>query len=207
MNNRHCSPCWHLPGRENQLMRRRCRLLLLSVERPTLQPSLNRLRSENFLNLSWCLLLPQIRNHWGRLHHQLLMQSQCFWPHPKNKLLPSPQKHLPSLHSPPASLTHSTQVNTHKYYSPPELLITAYLLLFSSFSHFLYDAKKTSHMPLLHSELKQAVLDRQREYKMAAIHAKQGGNIDLAKQHYLTAKVTESMLMLSHKSIYLFVCM
>lgn len=61
-------------------------------------------------------------------------------------------------------------------------------------------------MPLLHSELKQAVLDRQREYKMAAIHAKQGGDIDLAKQHYLTAKVTESMLMLSHKSIYLFVC-
>uniref|UniRef100_A0AAX7SQ04 Coiled-coil and C2 domain-containing protein 1B n=1 Tax=Astatotilapia calliptera TaxID=8154 RepID=A0AAX7SQ04_ASTCA len=35
---------------------------------------------------------------------------------------------------------------------------------------------------------KQAVLTRQRDYKMAAIHAKQSGNIDQAKQHYLTAK-------------------
>nr|XP_014267420.1 coiled-coil and C2 domain-containing protein 1A [Maylandia zebra] len=39
-----------------------------------------------------------------------------------------------------------------------------------------------------HSEAKQAVLTRQRDYKMAAIHAKQSGNIDQAKQHYLTAK-------------------
>lgn len=39
-----------------------------------------------------------------------------------------------------------------------------------------------------HSEVKQAVLSRQREYKIAAIHAKQSGNIDLAKQHYLIAK-------------------
>uniref|UniRef100_A0A671TKV5 Coiled-coil and C2 domain-containing protein 1B n=1 Tax=Sparus aurata TaxID=8175 RepID=A0A671TKV5_SPAAU len=45
-----------------------------------------------------------------------------------------------------------------------------------------------------HSELKQAVLDRQREYKMAAIHAKQGGNIDLAKQHYLTAKKLDMLV-------------
>lgn len=47
-------------------------------------------------------------------------------------------------------------------------------------------------MPSLHSELKRAVLSRQREYKMAAIHAKQSGHIDQAKQHYLTAKVTET---------------
>ncbi|KAF0037716.1 hypothetical protein F2P81_010590 [Scophthalmus maximus] len=39
-----------------------------------------------------------------------------------------------------------------------------------------------------HSELKQAVLSRQREYKMAAINAKQSGDIDQAKQLYLTAK-------------------
>ncbi|KAM9313841.1 coiled-coil and C2 domain-containing protein 1A [Pholidichthys leucotaenia] len=39
-----------------------------------------------------------------------------------------------------------------------------------------------------HSEMKQAVLSRQREYKIAAIHAKQSGNIDLAKQHYVIAK-------------------
>uniref|UniRef100_A0A8C9YRI9 Coiled-coil and C2 domain-containing protein 1B n=1 Tax=Sander lucioperca TaxID=283035 RepID=A0A8C9YRI9_SANLU len=44
-----------------------------------------------------------------------------------------------------------------------------------------------------HSELKQAVLSRQREYKMAAINAKQSGDIDQAKQHYFTAKVTEPM--------------
>ncbi|XP_077379495.1 coiled-coil and C2 domain-containing protein 1A [Festucalex cinctus] len=45
-----------------------------------------------------------------------------------------------------------------------------------------------------HSELKQAVLSRQREYKLAAIQAKQSGNIDLAKQHYVTAKSLESMV-------------
>ncbi|CAJ1053752.1 coiled-coil and C2 domain-containing protein 1A [Xyrichtys novacula] len=45
-----------------------------------------------------------------------------------------------------------------------------------------------------HSELKQAVLSRQREYKMAAIHAKQAGDIDLAKQHYLTAKKLDMLL-------------
>ncbi|KAM9363543.1 coiled-coil and C2 domain-containing protein 1A [Symphorus nematophorus] len=39
-----------------------------------------------------------------------------------------------------------------------------------------------------HSELKQAVLSRQREYKIAAINAKQSGNIEQAKQHYLIAK-------------------
>nr|XP_040041709.1 coiled-coil and C2 domain-containing protein 1A [Gasterosteus aculeatus aculeatus] len=39
-----------------------------------------------------------------------------------------------------------------------------------------------------HSELKQAVLSRQREYKIAAINAKQNSDIEQAKQHYLTAK-------------------
>ncbi|KAM9769730.1 coiled-coil and C2 domain-containing protein 1A [Menidia menidia] len=45
-----------------------------------------------------------------------------------------------------------------------------------------------------HSEVKQAVLSRQREYKMAAIHSKQSGDIDQAKQHYLTAKKLNSLL-------------
>lgn len=45
-----------------------------------------------------------------------------------------------------------------------------------------------------HSELKQAVLSRQREYKMAAIHSKQSGNIDQAKQHYLTAKKLDMLV-------------
>uniref|UniRef100_A0A3Q0RTP1 Coiled-coil and C2 domain-containing protein 1B n=1 Tax=Amphilophus citrinellus TaxID=61819 RepID=A0A3Q0RTP1_AMPCI len=45
-----------------------------------------------------------------------------------------------------------------------------------------------------HSEAKQAVLSRQREYKLAAIHAKQSGNTDHAKQHYLTAKKLDVLL-------------
>ncbi|XP_064857132.1 coiled-coil and C2 domain-containing protein 1A-like [Oncorhynchus nerka] len=39
-----------------------------------------------------------------------------------------------------------------------------------------------------HSELKQCVLNRQREYKLAALHAKQGGDSELARQHYHIAK-------------------
>ncbi|XP_035515468.1 coiled-coil and C2 domain-containing protein 1A isoform X1 [Morone saxatilis] len=45
-----------------------------------------------------------------------------------------------------------------------------------------------------HSEGKQAVLTRQREYKMAAIHAKQSGDIDQAKLHYHTAKKLDVLL-------------
>ncbi|XP_014842116.1 PREDICTED: coiled-coil and C2 domain-containing protein 1A [Poecilia mexicana] len=45
-----------------------------------------------------------------------------------------------------------------------------------------------------HSELKRAVLSRQREYKMAAIQAKQSGDVNLAKQHYLTAKKLDSLV-------------
>uniref|UniRef100_A0A8C9YRQ0 Coiled-coil and C2 domain-containing protein 1B n=1 Tax=Sander lucioperca TaxID=283035 RepID=A0A8C9YRQ0_SANLU len=79
---------------------------------------------------------------------------------PEPTLMPSPPtnqkplreaKHLPSLPSPPASLTHSTP-------------------------------------------LKQAVLSRQREYKMAAINAKQSGDIDQAKQHYFTAKKLDMLV-------------
>lgn len=44
------------------------------------------------------------------------------------------------------------------------------------------------------SELKQAVLSRQREFKLAAINAKQNGNIDLAKQHYIVAKKMDAIL-------------
>ncbi|XP_040003317.1 coiled-coil and C2 domain-containing protein 1A [Xiphias gladius] len=45
-----------------------------------------------------------------------------------------------------------------------------------------------------HSGLKQAVLSRQREYKMAAINAKQNGDIDQAKRHYLTAKKLDMLV-------------
>ncbi|KPP69292.1 coiled-coil and C2 domain-containing protein 1A-like, partial [Scleropages formosus] len=38
------------------------------------------------------------------------------------------------------------------------------------------------------SEAKRLVLSRQREYKVAAIQAKQSGDVELAKRHYLTAK-------------------
>ncbi|KAM6972520.1 coiled-coil and C2 domain-containing protein 1A [Aplochiton taeniatus] len=45
-----------------------------------------------------------------------------------------------------------------------------------------------------HSESKQAVLSRQRQYKLAAIQAKQSGDSDLAKQHYLIAKKLDSVV-------------
>ncbi|KAM3864580.1 coiled-coil and C2 domain-containing protein 1A [Diretmus argenteus] len=45
-----------------------------------------------------------------------------------------------------------------------------------------------------HSELKQAVLSRQREYKIAAIHAKQGGDSELAKRQYLIAKKLDTVV-------------
>lgn len=44
------------------------------------------------------------------------------------------------------------------------------------------------------SELKTSILNRQREYKLAAIQAKQSGNTDQAKQLYLVAKVTDNHL-------------
>ncbi|XP_057187940.1 coiled-coil and C2 domain-containing protein 1A [Triplophysa rosa] len=45
-----------------------------------------------------------------------------------------------------------------------------------------------------HSELKASILNRQREYKLAAIQAKQSGNTDQAKQLYLVAKKLDTMV-------------
>uniref|UniRef100_A0A665UR14 C2 domain-containing protein n=1 Tax=Echeneis naucrates TaxID=173247 RepID=A0A665UR14_ECHNA len=45
-----------------------------------------------------------------------------------------------------------------------------------------------------HSELKQALLSRQREYKLAAINAKQSGDIQKAKQLYFTAKKLDALV-------------
>ncbi|XP_051560655.1 coiled-coil and C2 domain-containing protein 1A-like [Myxocyprinus asiaticus] len=45
-----------------------------------------------------------------------------------------------------------------------------------------------------HSEVKASILNRQREYKLAAIQAKQSGNTDQAKQLYLIAKKLDSMV-------------
>uniref|UniRef100_A0A3P9K6T5 Coiled-coil and C2 domain-containing protein 1B n=1 Tax=Oryzias latipes TaxID=8090 RepID=A0A3P9K6T5_ORYLA len=42
--------------------------------------------------------------------------------------------------------------------------------------------------------LKQAVLSRQREYKVAALQAKQSNDVERAKHHYLTAKKLDSLL-------------
>uniref|UniRef100_A0A8D0D2G7 Coiled-coil and C2 domain-containing protein 1B n=1 Tax=Sander lucioperca TaxID=283035 RepID=A0A8D0D2G7_SANLU len=54
----------------------------------------------------------------------------------------------------------------------------------------------TNQKPLREAapKLKQAVLSRQREYKMAAINAKQSGDIDQAKQHYFTAKKLDMLV-------------
>ncbi|KAK2818266.1 hypothetical protein Q7C36_022199 [Tachysurus vachellii] len=45
-----------------------------------------------------------------------------------------------------------------------------------------------------HSELKTSVLSRQREYKLAAIQAKQSGNTDLARQHLVIVKKLDSVV-------------
>ncbi|XP_067258591.1 coiled-coil and C2 domain-containing protein 1A isoform X1 [Chanodichthys erythropterus] len=45
-----------------------------------------------------------------------------------------------------------------------------------------------------HSELKASILSRQREYKLAAIKAKQSGNTDQAKQLYQVSKRLDSLL-------------
>ncbi|KAK3530310.1 hypothetical protein QTP86_023935 [Hemibagrus guttatus] len=45
-----------------------------------------------------------------------------------------------------------------------------------------------------HSELKATVLSRQREYKLAALQAKQSGNTDLARQHLVISKKLESVV-------------
>lgn len=52
----------------------------------------------------------------------------------------------------------------------------------------------SSQLDTQESALKQEVLSRQREYKLAALDAKQNGNIDLAKQHYIVAKKMDAML-------------
>ncbi|XP_055060161.2 coiled-coil and C2 domain-containing protein 1A [Misgurnus anguillicaudatus] len=45
-----------------------------------------------------------------------------------------------------------------------------------------------------HSEIKARILNRQREYKLAAIQAKQSGNTDQAKHFYLIAKKLDPMI-------------
>uniref|UniRef100_A0A3B4T9R8 Coiled-coil and C2 domain-containing protein 1B n=1 Tax=Seriola dumerili TaxID=41447 RepID=A0A3B4T9R8_SERDU len=52
----------------------------------------------------------------------------------------------------------------------------------------------TPSQPDAQHSLKQAVLSRQREYKLAAINAKHSGDIDQVKQHYLTAKKMDSLV-------------
>ncbi|XP_036390915.1 coiled-coil and C2 domain-containing protein 1A [Megalops cyprinoides] len=51
-----------------------------------------------------------------------------------------------------------------------------------------------SHPDPQHSEAKSLVLSRQREYKLAAIQAKQSGDTELAKRHYLTAKKLDTVV-------------
>lgn len=48
------------------------------------------------------------------------------------------------------------------------------------------------------------MLSRQREFKLAAIHAKQSGNIEQAKQHYLIAKVTVLGCLFMSASVFLY---
>ncbi|XP_068606600.1 coiled-coil and C2 domain-containing protein 1A [Brachionichthys hirsutus] len=56
-----------------------------------------------------------------------------------------------------------------------------------------------SDLPSPHAGLEQAVLSRQREYKMAAVGAKQGGDVDRAKRLYVTAKKLDVLVEALHR--------
>lgn len=75
---------------------------------------------------------------------------------------------------------------------PSTVSYKVYLQYFISWFHsFVYLHMLMCKLCLFffHLEMKQKVLSRQREYKIAAIQAKQSGNIDQAKLYYVTAKV------------------
>uniref|UniRef100_A0A8C7L5R2 Coiled-coil and C2 domain-containing protein 1B n=1 Tax=Oncorhynchus kisutch TaxID=8019 RepID=A0A8C7L5R2_ONCKI len=88
---------------------------------------------------------------------------------PLRNTLPLPRIHLLS---PPSPLFNQTPLSTGTFW-----------LLYHSLS-----PSSLSLFPSLSVELKQCVLNRQREYKLAALHAKQGGESELARQHYHIAK-------------------
>ncbi|KAJ0050464.1 hypothetical protein NL108_003698, partial [Boleophthalmus pectinirostris] len=104
-------------------------------------------------------------------------------PHPVDRS-PSPYNQKPSKEAPPPAY------NTKPQLTPPQnsaaASITPDTPAISPLTPSRPDAQD--------SELKQAVLSRQREYKLAAINAKQNGDINLAKQHYMVAKKMDAML-------------
>uniref|UniRef100_A0A1A8G1R9 Coiled-coil and C2 domain-containing protein 1B n=1 Tax=Nothobranchius korthausae TaxID=1143690 RepID=A0A1A8G1R9_9TELE len=104
---------------------------------------------------------------------------------PKPAVLPSPSSNQRPLREAPPSAPNTKP--THLIPPPkPAAAVTPGTPLISPLTPIQPNAQ--------HSELRQAVMSRQREYKMAAIQAKQSGDIDLAKQHYLTAKKLDSLL-------------
>ncbi|KAK7930219.1 hypothetical protein WMY93_006614 [Mugilogobius chulae] len=104
-------------------------------------------------------------------------------PHPVDRP-PSPYTPKPSVGSTPPAYNAKPQL------TPPPISMAASITPDTPAISPL-----TPHQPDAHdSELKEAVLSRQREYKLAAINAKQSGDIDLAKQHYIVAKKMDAML-------------
>lgn len=135
------------------------------------------------------------------------MRGRSIWLRPRSLPLQSPRERPPSLLSPPASLTTRTQVSMRTY-DETVLMLTSSCLTMSltqrnklvlfcpaCIIHEFFpprtDTQTHSCLLSLHPELKQAVLSRQREFKIAAINAKQSGNIAQAKQHYIVAKVRQ----------------
>uniref|UniRef100_A0A3Q3XRF7 Coiled-coil and C2 domain-containing protein 1B n=1 Tax=Mola mola TaxID=94237 RepID=A0A3Q3XRF7_MOLML len=101
---------------------------------------------------------------------------------PQPTLMPSPTNQKPQREAAPMAPNTKPLTPPHK----PAVVTTPETPAISPLTPSQPDAQ--------HSELKQAVLSRQREYKLAAIQAKQSGDIDQAKQHYLTAKKLDSLV-------------
>uniref|UniRef100_A0A3B4AU88 C2 domain-containing protein n=1 Tax=Periophthalmus magnuspinnatus TaxID=409849 RepID=A0A3B4AU88_9GOBI len=98
-------------------------------------------------------------------------------PHPVDKP-PSSYSQKPSKEAPPPAYNAKPQLAPPQNSAAPSITPDTPAI-----------SPLTPSRPDPQDSLKQAVLSRQREYKLAAINAKQNGDINLAKQHYMVAKL------------------
>nr|XP_057931773.1 coiled-coil and C2 domain-containing protein 1A isoform X1 [Doryrhamphus excisus] len=104
---------------------------------------------------------------------------------PEPVLTPSP----PSNRKPTREVAPTGPNTKQRHLSPPQNLTAAITPGTPAISPLTPQQPSTQH-----SALKQVVLSRQREYKVAAIQAKQNGDIDLAKRQYVIAKNLDSLV-------------
>lgn len=127
-------------------------------------------------------------------------------PNAKPLHLAPPQKPTAAVSPGTPAISPLTPGHPDTQHSGEHIDLSIYLMLQNTILWFFLYVSLLSFcrlpLPSLHLELKQAVLSRQREFKLAAIKAKQSGNIEQAKQHYIIAKVRKCSC---HRS-YLLVC-